>query len=301
MARHPHAGGGAKGLAAADYRHLVDWAKHEDLGPGDITSEATILADATGRAAIVFREVGVLCGMPVVGTALQAYDAELRLEKAKTDGSAMKAGQTAGVVSGPLRSILAAERVLLNFLQRLSGIATVTRQFVDAVAGTKAQICDTRKTTPGWRLLEKYAVRCGGGSNHRVGLFDAVLIKDNHLAGLDEPSLREGVEEAIERISNRPAPPAFIEVEVDTLEQFEEILPIPGIDMILLDNMDVAELRQAVRRRDEAYPAGGLLLEASGNIKLTNVRSIAETGVDRISVGALTHSVRAVNIGLDLE
>ena len=196
-----------------------------------------------------------------------------------------------------MRSLLAMERTALNFLQRLSGIATMTAQFVTRVAGTKAVILDTRKTTPGWRALEKYAVRCGGGTNHRAGLYDAVLIKDNHLAWLAEGG--DPIGQAV-KLAREGAPKGtkFIEVEVDTLEQFDRALEV-GPDIILIDNLGPEKLAEAVRRRDERAP--GILLEASGGVTLATVRALAETGVDRISVGALTHSAPALDIGLDFD
>jgi nicotinate-nucleotide pyrophosphorylase (carboxylating) len=208
------------------------------------------------------------------------------------DGAQVGRGTLLAVVAGPLRSILAAERTALNFLQRLSGIATLTRKFVAAAAGTRAKLLDTRKTTPGWRLLEKYAVRCGGGVNHRVGLYDGILIKDNHLAGLGG-DVRRAVEAARTHPGNEGIP---VEVEVDTLDQLEVALAVRA-DIVLLDNMSLDQLRTAVARRDAIAP--DVLLEASGGVNLNTVQEIAATGVDRISVGALTHSAVALDIGLD--
>ena len=208
------------------------------------------------------------------------------------DGSCLERGKTIATVSGSLRSILAAERTALNFLQHLSGIASLTRKFVEAAAGFRAKILDTRKTTPGWRLLEKYAVRMGGGVNHRMGLFDAILIKDNHLAGL-KADLRKAVEMARAYPGNSGLP---AEVEVDSLGQLEDALAVRA-EIVLLDNMNLDELRAAVARRDAVAPS--VLLEASGGVNLFTVRDIASTGVDRISVGALTHSAPALDIALD--
>ena len=282
------------------YQTLIQLAKQEDLGSGDITSEVTIPAEREGKADIVFREAGVLCGMAVVKEVPREYDQRLELTVCHTDGQSLKKGAIAGQIRGPLRGLLAAERVVLNFLQRLSGIATVTASYVEATAGTRAMICDTRKTTPGWRELEKYAVRCGGGVNHRQGLYDAVLIKDNHLAALGQSSLVEGLKKAMKNIQRLAAPPRFIEVEVDTLEQLQQVLQVPGVDMILLDNMTPELLAQAVQMRDQMNPDRTILLEASGGVVLDMVRRIARTGVDRISVGALTHQIRSLDIGLDL-
>ncbi len=283
------------------YQTLIKLAKQEDLGEGDITSEVTIPAGQQGEADIVFREAGVLCGMAVVKEVLREYDLRLKLAIYFADGQKLKTGAIAGRINGPLRSLLAAERVVLNFVQRLSGIATVTAAYVEAAAGTRAMICDTRKTTPGWRDLEKYAVRCGGGVNHRQGLYDAVLIKDNHLAALGQRNLIEGLKQSIENIRRLATPPRFVEVEVDTLDQMQQVLQVPGVDMILLDNMTPPQLAQAVQMRDQVNPAGTILLEASGGVLLDTVRQIAQTGVDRISVGALTHQIRSLDIGLDLQ
>jgi nicotinate-nucleotide pyrophosphorylase (carboxylating) len=206
-------------------------------------------------------------------------------------------GWTIAIVEGPMRALLAMERTALNFLQRLSGIATLTAQFVAEVEGTKAVILDTRKTTPGWRALEKYAVRCGGGTNHRIGLYDAVLIKDNHLAWLADGG--DPIGRAVEAArAGAPKGTKFIEVEVDTLEQLDRALEVKP-DIILVDNLGPEKLAEAVRRRNERAP--GILLEASGGVNLSTVRALAETGVDRISVGALTHSAPALDIGLDFD
>lgn len=282
------------------YQRLIELARQEDLGDGDITSEVTVRADQRGCGPLVFREKGVLCGMPVVTEVLRHYDEQLVLKDVQSDGTFISAGTMAAVIEGPLRSLLSAERVLLNFLQRLSGIATQTAQFVEAVRGTRAKIYDTRKTTPGWRELEKYAVRCGGGCNHRQGLYDAVLIKDNHLAGLAPGSLKERLETVVAHIQERSACPDFVEVEADTLDQLAEALQVEGVTIVLLDNMPTAALSEAVALRDAICTEREVVLEASGGITLDTVRAVAETGVDRISVGALTHSVRSLDIGLDI-
>lgn len=283
------------------YQTLIELAKQEDLGGGDITSEVTIGADRTGCGKVLFREEGVLCGMPVVGAVLRHYNEQLAMKDAQSEGTFIPAGTVAATIQGPLRSLLAAERVLLNFLQRLSGIATKTAQFVEAIQGTRAKIYDTRKTTPGWRELEKYAVRCGGGCNHRQGLYDAVLIKDNQLASLSEGALAERLQKAVHRILQRATQPDFVQVEVDTLEQLETVLSVKGVDIVLLDNMTEEQLSEAVQMRNRIYPGHKVELESSGGITLETVRAIAETGVDRISVGVLTHSVKSLDIGLDVE
>jgi nicotinate-nucleotide pyrophosphorylase (carboxylating) len=278
---------------AAACRRLIDLALAEDLGPtGDRTSLATIPAGTTATAAFVARAAGVVAGLPAAEQVCAAVDPALAFVVITPDGSQCDRGTVLATVAGPLRAILAAERTALNFLQRLSGVATLTRKFVDAAAGFPAKILDTRKTTPGWRLLEKYAVRQGGGANHRVGLYDGILIKDNHLAGLGG-DVRRAVGAARAYPGNAGLP---VEVEVDTLDQLEHALAVRA-DIVLLDNMTTDQLRAAVARRDEVAP--GVLLEASGGVNLATVRDIAATGVDRISVGALTHSAPALDIGLD--
>ncbi len=277
-------------------RKLVELALAEDLGEaGDRTSSALIPATQPGRAAFVARTPGVVAGSPAAVLVCAAVDPQLVLEVHVPDGTAFTGPTKLATISGPLRSLLIAERTALNFMQRLSGVASLTRKYVGAVAGTKAKILDTRKTTPGWRLLEKYAVRMGGGSNHRLGLYDGVLIKDNHLAGLGDPAtaVRRAVELARAYPGNATQP---VEVEVDTLEQLEQALAVRP-EIVMLDNMAPELLRQAVARRDAVSPS--TTLEASGGVNLTTVRAIAETGVDWISVGALTHSAPALDIALD--
>lgn len=271
---------------------LIRLALSEDLGPrGDITSQCLIPVEQQARAAFRAKATGVVAGLPVVGLVLQHLDSSLRFRPLVEEGCPTSDGQVLAEVDGPLRSILAAERTALNFLQRLSGIATLTRRYVDLVRDLRVQVLDTRKTTPGWRLLEKYAVRMGGGTNHRLGLYDGILIKDNHLAGLGPDAIRL----AIQR-TRAAHPEAIIEVEVDTLAQLEDALA-EQVHMVLLDNMDLSATRQAVARRDAIAPR--TLLEASGGVRLDTIRAIAETGVDRISVGALTHSATALDISLD--
>jgi nicotinate-nucleotide pyrophosphorylase (carboxylating) len=263
----------------------------EDLGlAGDITTNALIPADAVCEATLGMREDGRIAGLPLAAAAFQALDPEMAVEARVEEGAMAGAGTTIAWVSGKTRAILSAERVALNLVQHLSGVATATHHFVEAVAGTGAKIVCTRKTTPGLRAFEKYAVRAGGGANHRFGLFDAVLIKDNHIAAAGS------VAAAIERARAAVGHMVKIEVEVDTLAQLEEALRHP-IDAVLLDNMAVPELRNAVALAKTARP--GVLCEASGGVRLVTVRAIAETGVDMISVGALTHSVKALDIGLD--
>lgn len=275
--------------------HLVDAtvraALAEDLGlAGDITTNALIPAGALSEAVLTLREDGRIAGLPLAIAAFRAIDPAMEVESSITEGSFAGAGTAIARVHGKTRAILSAERLALNMIQHLSGVATATHHFVEAVAGTQARIVCTRKTTPGLRAFEKYAVRAGGGSNHRFGLFDAVLIKDNHIAAAGS------VKAAIERARAAVGHMVKIEVEVDTLGQLEEALHHP-IDAVLLDNMAVPELKNAVARAKSVHP--GILCEASGGVRLVTVRAIAETGVDMISVGALTHSVRAIDIGLD--
>jgi nicotinate-nucleotide pyrophosphorylase (carboxylating) len=260
----------------------------EDLGrAGDITSMATVPAEAEARAVIAARQPGTIAGLALAEAAFAVLDPTIRFRALVADGDAVAAGATVATVSGPARAILAAERTALNFLGHLSGIATATRVMADAVAHTKARITCTRKTTPGLRALEKYAVRCGGGSNHRYGLDDAILIKDNHVA------IVGGVGEAIRRARVFAGHLVKIEAEVDTLDQLREALGA-GADVVLLDNMTPSTLREAV-----AITAGKAVLEASGGITLRTVAAVAETGVDFISSGAITHSAPVLDLGLD--
>lgn len=277
---------------------LIDRAHAEDMADrGDVTSSVTIAADAEGAAFMRARASGVLAGMPLLGPIAQRYDSRLTVTHQASDGDAVEAGQAVATIAGPLRSVLSAERVMLNFICHLSGMATLTRRYVQAVAGTRAQILDTRKTLPGYRHLAKYAVRCGGGLSHRMGLYDAVLIKDNHLASVSGGGIGERVMHAIAVARRQTPAPVFVEVEVDTLEQLAEVLTC-DVDYVLLDNMPPTTLREAVAMRDAAGHRA--LLEASGGVDLETVRGIAEAGVDRISIGALTHSAPALDLGMDL-
>jgi len=269
----------------------VEAALREDLGlAGDITTNAIVPPEAVSEAVLALREDGCIAGLPLAAAAFRALDPEIVVEAHAKEGAAAGAGSIVARIKGKTRAILTAERAALNLVQHLSGIATATWHFVEAVAGTHTRIVCTRKTTPGLRAFEKYAVRAGGGFNHRFGLFDGVLIKDNHIAAAG------GVSTAIERVLAANGHLVKIEVEVDTLDQLEEALQHP-IDAVLLDNMAVPELKNAVARAKTVKPA--ILCEASGGVRLVTVRSIAETGVDMISVGALTHSVASLDIGLD--
>lgn len=261
----------------------------EDLGQGDLTSALLIPEDQKGGGVILAKEEGVLAGLEVAQAVFQRVDGRIAFTPLIRDGDPLLPGLEVARLEGPLRGILAGERLALNLLQRLSGIATLTRRYVEAVRGTRAHILDTRKTTPGLRALEKYAVRVGGGRNHRFGLFDGILIKDNHIRAVGS------VREAVRRARFQAPHYLKVEVEVTSLEELEEALEA-GADLILLDNMDLDTLKEAVRRAK-----GRALLEASGGMSLERVREVAETGVDYISVGALTHSARALDLSLELE
>ena len=278
---------------------LIKIAVEEDLGHEDVTSQLICKEDTVAKANIVSREEIVVCGMDVAKQVLKCYNEKLKLKVLVPDGEPAHVGKRIATIEGPLASMLSAERVLLNFMQRLSGIATTTRKYVWAVHGTKAKIYDTRKTLPGWRILEKYAVLCGGGHNHRLGLYDAVLIKDNHLAQLG-PNFHLKLKKIVEEARNKKGI-KFIAVEVDHVDhQLNYVLKIPGIDIVLLDNMGQWQLNHAVEMRNEMCGKSKKpLLEASGNINLNNVSAIAQCGLDRIAVGAITHSATVVDIGLD--
>jgi nicotinate-nucleotide pyrophosphorylase (carboxylating) len=271
---------------------LARLALDEDLGqPGDLTSTALIAPDLVGQAVFVARAPGVVAGLPAARLVCEMIDPRLEFVEAVEDGSAVTPGDRLAVVRGPMRGILTAERTALNFLQRLSGVATQTAAYARELSGLPCKLLDTRKTTPGWRLLEKYAVRLGGGHNHRVGLYDGVLIKDNHLAALGG-----SVADAVTLARRMYGDGVPVEVEVDNLDQLDVALGV-GPDIVLLDNMSNEQLREAVRRRDAVAPK--VQLEASGGVTLATLRGIGETGVDRVSVGALTHSAKALDIALD--
>ena len=285
-----------------DCRQLVRLAVREDLDRSwDLTTVCLVPETATGEVAIVLRRAGVVAGLPTTRVVLEEMAPSLSLNTCCNDGESHPAGTVLARIQGGTRDLLTCERIMLNFLGHLSGVATLTRQFVQAVAGTGARIYDTRKTTPGWRRLEKYAVRCGGGHNHRTGLYDAVLIKDNHLASADQisdPAMAVAAtrETLREMLGEAAADAVVLEVEVDTLEQLDNVLPAAP-HVILLDNMEPEWLRRAVARRNEVAPE--VQLEASGSVTLETVAEVAATGVDRISAGSLTHSAAALDIGLD--
>lgn len=286
------------GIDAGRLSRLLRLAIEEDLGDrGDVTTRLCGL-EGTGRGVLIARRAGWLCGAALLEVILREIAPHVGVvERSASDGERIAGGQVIAVLAGPLEEILAAERTILNLLARLSGIATLTRAYVDAVAGTQAKIFDTRKTVPGWRDLDRYAVRCGGGWNHRHGLHDAVLIKDNHVAGLASEALGEFVARAVAAARALDPPPAFVEVEADSLSAVDVLLGVDGVDAILLDNFRLPEMAEAVRRRDAS--GRDVVLEASGGVTLGTVRAVAETGVDRISVGALTHSAPALDIALE--
>ncbi|NQU10383.1 carboxylating nicotinate-nucleotide diphosphorylase [bacterium] len=281
-----------RALPPETIENVVRAALAEDVGAGDLTSECAIPAEVRAAARLVARDPGVVAGLPLVEAVFRQLDPGLTIECGVADGAVVAADAEIARLRGRARPLLTGERTALNFLQRLSGVATLTRQFVEAVAGTNATIRDTRKTTPTLRALEKYAVAVGGGENHRLGLFDAVMIKDNHravLARLGAGALSDAV-----RAARRRQPPVPVIVEADTLDEVEQAVAA-GADQVLLDNMSVDELREAVR-----LVGGRARTEASGGVRLSTVRAIAETGVDYISIGALTHSARAVDVSLEL-
>jgi len=262
----------------------------EDLGlAGDLTSQATLPAESVATCAIISREPGIIAGLPLAAAAFRLIGSGVRFEPLLADGAAITPGDVIAQVSGPARLVLSAERTALNFMTRLSGVATLTRRYVDAIAGTDTRICDTRKTTPGLRALEKYAVRCGGGANHRFSLDDAVLIKDNHIAVAG--SVTAVLKAAKANLGHLVA----VEIEVDSLDQLEEALAA-GARIVLLDNMDIETLKRAV-----ALNAGRAVLEASGGVKLERVRAIAETGVDFISTSQITAAAPPLDFGLDID
>lgn len=260
----------------------------EDIGSGDITTDSLVPEDARAEAVIYSKESGVLAGLDVAEKVFRALDPGVRVEKLLSDGSLLEPRRVIARVAGSARALLTGERVALNFLQRLSGVATATRRLAELIEGTGARLVDTRKTTPGLRLLEKYAVRVGGGYNHRTGLYDGILIKDNHI------KVAGGIAEAVRMVRSVAPHTLRIEVEVEDLDQLEEAVRA-GADAVLLDNMPVAMIREAVRRHK-----GRVLLEASGGITIQNIREIAETGVDLISVGAITHSAPALDVSMDI-
>src|SRR3954471_19578680 len=292
-----------------ELKDLIQLARREDLGPknDDVTSRLLIDEKAIGVGTLLQKGVGIACGLPIVEMICRAFDERLRVEQIPgfhmeiIEGRFSDARQTPLLrVRGPMRSFLSAERIALNFLQHMSGVATHTHRFVRRVAGTSAKIYDTRKTIPGHRLLDKYAVRCGGGFNHRIGLYDGLLVKDNHLAEIPLRELRDHLSKVVAQCRAEDSA-RLIEIEVDRLEQLQEVLKVDGLHVVLLDNMDCPTLGRAVEMRDAAGRKGQIELEASGGVTLETVRSIASTGVERIAVGAITHSAAALDVSLEIE
>jgi nicotinate-nucleotide pyrophosphorylase (carboxylating) len=276
------------GIPDSAVREIVARALSEDVGPGDITTVATVDADARCRASIVCKAEGVIAGLAVTRLTFTALDPDLSFEAVVSDGERVAGGEVVARIAGRTRAILTGERVALNFLQRMSGIATLTARYVGAVEGTETRICDTRKTAPGLRLLDKYAVRVGGGHSHRVGLFDGILIKDNHIAAAG------GIAEAVRRARASSHHLVNVEVEAQSLKEVEEALAA-GVDVMLLDNMEVADIARAV-----GIARGRCELEASGGVTLDTVGAVARCGVDYISVGELTHSAPALDLALEV-
>ena len=292
-----------------ELRDLIQLAKREDLGGDDVTSRLLVAEDQIGVGTLIQKEVGIPAGLPIVEMICRTYDERLRVEQIPgfhmevIEGRFSDARTTPLLrIRGPMRALLSAERVMLNFLQHLSGVATQTHRYVKRAAGTGAKIYDTRKTLPGFRLLDKYAVRAGGGHNHRMGLHDAVLVKDNHLAEIPLKELPAYLGKVVS-LSRAENAAREIEVEVENLEQLREVLKVEGIDIILLDNMDCPSMEQAVAMRKETLSGrkSKPLFEASGGITLDTVRTVALTGVERIAVGAITHSATALDISLEIE
>lgn len=293
-------------LLQDDCRHLLSLAVREDLGrEHDWSTLSLIPESATGEVNIVARQEGVLAGSPIVGLLIEGLELDIEATVHENDRTAIAPGDKLITLQGSVRDLLTTERIVLNFLGRLVGVATLTRTYVREVQGTKAKVYDTRKTTPGWRRLEKYAVRCGGGTNHRTGLFEAVMLKDNHLAWYTQSTGKSaqlgdlvGIvrQFLIDQLGETIGQQRIIEIEVDRLEQLKQVLP-SAPDIVLLDNMDCETLTAAVQMRNDLAPK--VELEASGGVNLTTIRGIAETGVERISVGALTHSAVNVDLGYD--
>ena len=274
-------------FATFQFQELIDQALKEDIGTGDLSCQI-LPEDLKGVAKIYAKQKGVVAGLWLVEQVFQRVDSRISVQRLLKDGAEVNVGSVVLELSGPLSSILQGERTALNFLQHLSGIATATKRAVDQVAGLPVKIVDTRKTLPGWRALQKYAVRVGGGQNHRFGLYDAVMLKDNHLAAVG------GLTEAVQRIKAQVGHMTKIEVECETIEQVQEAVTC-GVEVIMLDNMNLAEMREAVQ-----YIGQRAIVEASGGMGEDRLREVAETGVDLISIGALTHSVQALDFSLDL-
>jgi len=286
-------------------KDIVQLAIREDIGTGDITSRIFIPGGSESDGILIAKETGIIAGLPVAGYVLSQIDKDLLFTVNIEDGSRVEKGSVIASVKGLTLSLLSAERVVLNFLQRLSGIATATNKFTEKIKGYKTQILDTRKTTPGWRYLEKYAVKIGGGANHRMGLYDQILIKDNHLKIMESEKENGDIGRLVKKAREQIANEVLIEVEVEDLYQIKDVVDA-GIDIILFDNMVPSKINEAVRMVKELENSRGtgtgraVLTEASGNITIKNVEEYAKTGVDRISIGAITHSTRALDISFDI-
>jgi nicotinate-nucleotide pyrophosphorylase (carboxylating) len=284
-------------VSSPQVKRLIRLAIEEDLGSGDITTESVVEKHMRVRARVIARGTGIAAGLSLIAAVTREFADDVAVRLKVRDGQEVSPGQTLAIIDGPARALLSAERTVLNFVQRLSGVATLTRKFVDAVAGTPARIYDTRKTTPGWRLLEKYAVRAGWGENHRMGLYDQVLIKDNHLAVMRQRG--QGLSRAVAAIrAERPG--VVIEVEADTEAGLGAAVNA-GVDVILLDNMTVDQMASAVKLTRALSGSRRPILEASGGIEIDTVRAVASTGVDRISVGTMTHSAPALDIAIEFD
>lgn len=288
-----------------EIKEIVQLAIKEDIGDGDITSNIFIPDDSESEGALIAKEAGIVAGLPVAGYVLLQIDKDLIFTSNIEDGSRVERGTEIARVKGLTISLLSAERVVLNFLQRLSGIATATNRFAEKVKGYKAQIMDTRKTTPGWRYLEKYAVRVGGGVNHRMGLYDHILIKDNHLKIMESEKENGAIVRLVKKARKQIENGTLIEAEVEDLSQVKDVADA-GVDIILFDNIEPSKIRKAINMVKEyeknqgARTGKAILTEASGNITIQNVEDYAKAGVDRISVGAITHSARALDISFEI-
>ena len=285
---------------------LLKQALAEDIGPGDITSQTLVDEDLSTTALILTRQPGILAGLFLLQPLADLLEPPLRVQLTAQDGQLLQPNQNVARILGPARSLLAFERLALNFLAHLSGIATLTHKFIQAIQPAQALICDTRKTTPTLRTLEKYAVRAAGGTNHRLALYDSAMIKDNHLLCLQtnphSSDALANLSQRLQKLRNQLPPAGFIQLEVDNLQQFQQALDLHlDLDMVLLDNFSLADLTQAVKMRNQTTLPKQLLLEASGNITLDNVNQIARTGVDRISIGALTHSAPAFDFSMEFD
>ena len=278
-------------LNDASILRLIQFALHEDLGSGDITSELTVSSEATASARFLMKQDGVVCGMPMIPLVFREFSSDVIMEQMVMDGDTVEAGTVLATMRGPARALLAGERTALNFLQRMSGVATITRMFVDHIQGTKTKILDTRKTIPGWRVLDKYSTQVGGAVNHRMGLFDMVMIKDNHITAAG--GIREAVEACTAELKGRV--PVTIEVEAQSLDDVKTILDCNGVDRVMFDNFTPQLVAEGVQ-----LVGGSLETEASGGINFETIRSYAETGVDFVSTGAITHSAPAMDISMKL-